>query len=416
MPAQLVHDLIADTVVSAPERAAVITAESVVSFGELDRASAALAGWLDAHTERGDRVAVVADNGVPYALLYYAVPRAGRILTLINQRLSPAEQAGLITVAQPGVVFGAADQLGALDPGGRLMVEFGGPEWQRALDHPVFDGVRPQPDDAAWLVFTSGSTGVPKGAVHTHRSVAAGVWGSVEGRAVPDHDVYLFPFPMCHVAGYNVLVRHATGSTVVLAERFRPDEFVTAVNTHGVASCSLAPTMLHALLAYVESTGATMPSLREVAYGSAAIAADLIDRAAAVLGVDFHQGYGMTETAGNVTFLGPQDHRAGADILRSAGRPHSNVEVGVVDTAGRPQDFGQPGEVVVRGAQVMTEYWRDETATAAALHDGWLRTGDIGRIDPDGRLWILDRAKDVIITGGENVSSREVEDALSTHP
>ena len=401
----MLHDLIAAAVTATPQRPALIDDDgAVLSFAELDRCSAALAGWLAAQTDPGDRIAVVADNSVSYGLLYYAVPRSGRILALINQRLSPAEQAGQLAASGARIVFGDNGYLDA--PGSTVpTVAFGSTEWQRALGHSPFSGRPPAEDDPAWLVFTSGSTGVPKGVVHTGRSLTAAVRGTVEGRSVPAGDVYLFPFPMCHIAGYNVLVRHATGSTVVLAAKFRPPEFVAAVNARGVASCSLAPTMLHALLAHLDATGARMPTLREVAYGSAAISADLINRAAA-LGVDLHQGYGMTETGGNVTFLGPGDHRRGAagdaGLLRSAGFPHSGVEVAIADD----------GEVLVRGPQVMAGYWPDLTPPV----DGWLRTGDIGHLDETGRLWIDDRLKDVIITGGENVSSREVEDALSTHP
>ena len=404
----MLHDLFADAVATTPARPALIDDDgAVLTFAELERQSAALAGWLDAHTDPGDRIAVVADNCVSYGLLYYAVPRSGRVLALINQRLDPPERAGQIAASDPRIMFGDKDYLDELRPPVPV-VAFGSTEWQRALGHSPFSGNRPAEDDPAWLVFTSGSTGVPKGAVHTSRSLTAAVRGTVEGRSVPARDVYLFPFPMCHIAGYNVLVRHATGSTVVLAKKFRPQEFVAAVNEWGVASCSLAPTMLHALLGHLDRTGARMPTLREVAYGSAAISADLINRAAA-LGVDLHQGYGMTETGGNVTFLGPADHRVGAagdpEVLRSAGFPHSGVEVAIDGT-------GAIGEVLVRGPQVMAGYWPDLTPPA----DGWLRTGDIGRLDAAGRLWIVDRAKDVIITGGENVSSREVEDALSTHP
>jgi acyl-CoA synthetase (AMP-forming)/AMP-acid ligase II len=413
-----------------------------VTFGELDRQTAALAGWLGDRGERGDRIAVVADNGLAYLQLYYAVPRAGRILALVNQRLSPAEQAAVIAASQPRILVGDARYLDALPgirervPSLEAVVSFRSPRWQEALRHPV------SPDDPgapapAWLVFTSGSTGTPKGVIHTHRSLLAAVRGSVEGRRVPEHGVYLFPFPMCHISGYNLLVQHATGSAVVLASRFRPDEFMATVNAGKVTSCSLAPTMLHALLAHLDDAdrGApgeeaanpgndaapAMPTLRAINYGSAAISADLIDRATRRLNVDFHQGYGMTETGGNVTFLGPDGHRAGAagepEILRTAGRPHSRAEIAIVDEHGDPVATGQPGEVAVRGDQVMSGYWRAAGATRdAMIEGGWFRTGDIGRLDGQGRLVIVDRAKDVIITGGENVSSREVEDALSTHP
>lgn len=415
---ELLAGLIAPAVADAPRRAAVIDDTTSVNFAELEQYSLALAGAVAARTDPGDRVAVVADNGVPYALLYYAVPRCRRILTLINQRLNPDEQARAIAAAGARVLIGDPRYLDALPADvAETVIVIDGPDWQRALRHPSYDGPAPTPEDPAWLVFTSGTTGHPKAAVHTHRSLTAGAWGTVEGRSVEPADVYLTPYPLCHIAGYNILARHATGSTVVLPSRYRADEFVATVNRYGVRSCSMAPTMLHALVAHVTATGETMPTLRQIAYGSAPISADLIERATRILGAEFHQGYGMTETAGTVTFLGPEEHRMGAEVLRSAGRPHRGVEVGIADDG--PGGFaavGQIGEILVRGPQVMTGYWRDEAATAAALTDGWLHTGDIGRLDDGGRLTIVDRSKDVIITGGENVSSREVEDALSRHP
>ncbi len=214
---------------------------------------------------------------------------------------------------------------------------------------------------------------------------------------------------MCHIAGYNMLVQHAVAATVVLCAQFRPEGFGQLVRKHGVTSCSLAPTMLHALLAHLERTGTDLPTLDAIAYGSAAMPLDLLRRAIEVLGVDFHQGYGMTETGGNITFLGPDDHRAGAtghpELLTSAGYPHGDVEIGIAGPAGGLLPPGEVGEIVVRGAQV----------TPGADGD-WLHTGDMGRTDPDGRLFVVDRLKDIIVTGGENVSSREVEDTLSGHP
>lgn len=422
-PAQTIHSMLSHTATDTPDRPAVVGADGTrATFAELDQQTASIAAWLGGHSDRGDRIAIVADSGLAYVQLYYAAPRCGRILSLINQRLSPAEQLAVLCASEPRILVGDANYLDKLPdvteqvPSLEHVITFQSGRWRQVTRQRPTATEDASPDDPAWLVFTSGSTGAPKGVLHTHRSLTAGVWGTVEGRHVQPHGVYLFPFPMCHIAGYNVLVRHATASTVVLSARFRPEVFVDLVNRHGVTSCSLAPTMLHALLRYVEDTGASMPTLREVAYGSAAIAVDLIDRATAKLHVDFHQGYGMTETGGNVTFLGPAEHRAGAPaILRTAGVPHSAVEVGIVDTAGKPVGPGQTGEVVVRGAQVMQCYWRDDTATAHALTGGWLHTGDIGVVDSAGRLSIVDRRKDVIITGGENVSSREVEDAVSTH-
>ena len=286
-------------------------------------------------------------------------------------------------------------------------IAFEDEKWTAATQsthQPVPD--EPDPDDPVWLLFTSGSTGTPKGVVHTHRSITTAVRGSIAGRSVRPGGVYLLPFPMCHIAGYNMLVHHGAQSTVLPVAAFRPDAFSAAVNRHQVTSCSLAPTMLHSLLAHLDDTGIDLPSLRDIAYGSSAIPADLLRRALDRLDVGFHQGYGMTETGGNVTFLGPDDHRAGAagDVaaLATAGRPHADVQIRIAPN----------GEILVRGDQVAVRYWPDTPTT----DDGWLHTGDVGYLDDAGRLVVSDRLKDIIITGGENVSSREVEDVLSSHP
>jgi acyl-CoA synthetase (AMP-forming)/AMP-acid ligase II len=401
----LIDDLISTAADDAPERAAIIaedgTATTFAEFVGLIRATAA---WVAAHTEPGDRVAVIADNSVDYARLYYGVPRAGRILVLINQRLTPAEQLVQLDAAAPTLVLGDPGYLRKLTSYGT--VSFQDPQWVGMHDDSPIAGPPPQPDDPAWLLFTSGSTGVPKGVVHTHRSLTAAVRGTVAGRSARPGGVYLLPFPMCHIAGYNMLVHHGAASTVLPVAAFRPAAFVAAVNAHQVTSCSLAPTMLHSLLAYLDDTGTDLPSLRDIAYGSSAIPAALLRRALDRLDVGFHQGYGMTETGGNVTFLGPDEHRAGAAgdaaVLATAGRPHNDVDIRI----------GEGGEILVRGAQVAAGYWPDRPAT----EDGWLHTGDVGRIDEAGRLVVFDRLKDIIITGGENVSSREVEDVLSGHP
>lgn len=416
----LLHELISMAAAEAPHRAAVVTDDGTSStFAEFDRQIRGVAGWVAARTVPGDRVAVVADNSAGYARLYYGVPRSGRVLTLINQRLSPAEQAAQLAAAGPALLLGDERYLSALAGTGapvEQVIAFESEQWRAAAaaDLPCPDIT--SPDDPAWLLFTSGSTGVPKAVVHSHRSILTAVWGSVEGRSVQPGGVYLLPFPMCHVAGYNMLVQHAVAATVVLCAQFRPEGFVQLVRTHGVTSCSLAPTMLHSLLGHLSRTGIDLPSLGAIAYGSAAMPLELLRRAIETLGVDFHQGYGMTETGGNITFLGPDDHRAGAaghpELLTSAGYPHRGVEIGITGPSGGLLPPGQVGEIVVRGAQVTPGYWPDGVST----QDGWLHTGDMGRTDADGRLFVVDRLKDIIVTGGENVSSREVEDVLSGHP
>ena len=276
---ELLHHLVSDAAATVPDRPAIIAEDgTVMTFAQFDRSIAAVAGWIASRTTRGDRVAVIADNGPDYATLYYAVPRAGRILVLINQRLSADEHVAQLATAAPTLILGDARYLEPLNR--PEAISFDSEEWTAATQSAGRPGPdEPDADDPVWLLFTSGSTGAPKGVVHTHRSITAAVRGSIAGRSVRAGGVYLLPFPMCHIAGYNMLVHHGARSTVLPVAAFRPDDFSAAVNRHQVTSCSLAPTMLHSLLAHLDQAGTDLPSLRDIAYGSSAIPADLLRRA-----------------------------------------------------------------------------------------------------------------------------------------
>ncbi|MEO9224445.1 MAG: AMP-binding protein, partial [Acidimicrobiales bacterium] len=201
---------------------------------------------------------------------------------------------------------------------------------------------------------------------------------------------------------------------------FDPGLVVQAGAVHEATVLSVAPTMLHVLVDHLESTGERMPSLRSISYGASPITPSILRRADAVFAADFNQGYGMTELAGNAVFLDPDDHRRGLgdepQLLASAGRPTEFAEIRILDDDGHDVASGSTGEIAVRGEQVMKGYWRSQETNRESFVGDWFRTGDIGRLDADGYLFVIDRKKDVIITGGENVSSREVEDAIATHP
>jgi len=271
------------------------------------------------------------------------------------------------------------------------------------------------------MLFTSGTTGPSKGAMLTHRSLIAAVLNTTMARTVADDEVYLFPFPLFHVAAYNVVHHHLRRRPVVLLPRFEPLAVMEAVDEHRVTSVSLAPTMLAMLLDHPERHHHGLSSLRTVSYGAAAMPLDTLRRSLDELpNVGLAQGYGMTELSGNAVFLSPADHVRAAtsdpELLGAAGRPAPLVALRITDDDGAELPQGSTGEILVRGDQVCAGYWDDPDATATAIADGWLRTGDVGRIDEHGLLHVVDRKKDIIITGGENVASREVEDTLGTHP
>ncbi|MFI0405366.1 class I adenylate-forming enzyme family protein [Actinomadura sp. 3N508] len=424
------YDVLDAAARNAPDAPALSMDGTTWTFRELRRRTDALSAHLAARCSAGARVALLAHNRPEYVAAYYGVPRDGRILVPLNQRLHPREWADQIVRSGAELVIGESDLLDRLAaegefPGGRPPVV--------AVDEIPWDApaashretATGSDSDVAWLMFTSGTTGRPKGVRLTHKSLLAGIEVSASGRPVRPGDVFLTPFPLCHVAGYQVMLHHLFRRHAVVLRRFTPAALVEAARRHVVTSLSLAPTMLEDLLAHVEADPAARDvlrtSLRVISYGSAPMPVPLLRRAVDVLGCDLNQGFGMTELSGNATFLSPADHRTAIasrpELAASAGRPGDGVEIAVIGADGTaPLPPGTLGEVVVRGAQVTTGYWDDPDATAEAFAGGWFRTGDVGRIDADGYLYLVDRLKDVIITGGENVSSREVEDVLRTVP
>ena len=408
----LLHEVLAHASRRTPDATALVADGATRTFAELEERTARLAAVLQGLAAPGDRVAVVADNCTAWVDCYYGVPRAGMVLVPLNQRLSPAEQADLLRAAGASVLVGQRRYVDAIAPQAGTEVVAVEDDYEdrlaAACTAPA-DVAGQSAQDVAWLLFTSGTTGRPKGAMLTHASVLAAVLNTALARPVLADDVYLFPFPLCHVAGYNLPLFHLHGRPVVLVSRFDPAGVVEAVDRHRVTATSLAPTMLGALLDHVDGVEQPLPSLRSIGYGASGIAPELLRRAAARLGVGFSQGYGMTELSGNAVFLDADAHRralAGdAHLLQSCGRPAPMVSVRLVD-----------GEIAVRGDQVTAGYWDDPDTTAAAFLDGWFLTGDLGRFDDEGFLYVIDRKKDIVVTGGENVSSREVEDVLQEHP
>jgi acyl-CoA synthetase (AMP-forming)/AMP-acid ligase II len=414
------HDLIARAGASTP---AVVTDERALDFAALARAESEVARWLRAHAPTDASIGLLAENSADYVVWLYAIPRAGMRAVLLNVRDHPRGWSSIIVRSECALVVGdrpLLDRLATECPDGVALRDF---------DDVSRDTVPPTAEreaqasggEVAWIVPTSGTTGTPKLAMLTHASLLEAARGCAEARPVEPDDVYLLAFPLCHVAAYNVLVQHLHGRTVVLTRGFDPGRTAELIERHRVTVASLAPTMIAALLDHLEANPGQhdLSSLRLLAYGSASIAEPLLRRAMAAVGCGFSQGYGMTELSGNCAYLDPADHVRGLDdpaVLRSAGRPTSFVELQIVDERGAPRAAGEVGEIAARGPQVMAGYLADPDATAEAIVDGWLRTGDLGRIDASGYLTVVDRRKDIIVSGGENVASREVEAVLHRDP
>jgi acyl-CoA synthetase (AMP-forming)/AMP-acid ligase II len=280
-------------------------------------------------------------------------------------------------------------------------------------------------DALAAILYTGGTTGRSKGVMLTHANFwTASITRGAELNSAPD-GISLLVAPLFHVAGLGRLVGQSiVGGTCVTLPQFRAEAVLAAIEQHRISDIVVVPTMLQALLDAPSFDAARLQSLNRIAFGAAPMPPDLLDRAlAAWPQAEFFQAYGLTETAGAVCSNLPVNHRPakGSDArtlsrLRSVGRAGLGSEIRIVDESGRELPPGEVGEIVVRGPMVTQGYWRLPEVTASALRNGWFHTGDGGRMDEDGYLFIADRLKDMIITGGENVYSAEVEAALRSHP
>jgi acyl-CoA synthetase (AMP-forming)/AMP-acid ligase II len=433
-------DIVHGSALKRPTHPALVTADGQYTYAELSRRVRTLASAVAAVTQPGDRVAILADNCVEYFDCLYGVPEARAILTLVNQRLTAVEVDVILADAEPRVLIvgsGHVDRLGdvtARMPSLERVVVLGKadvPAGTTSYDQFLALGendAEPGPmasdpgrdAETAWLIYTSGTTGAPKGAMLTHRNLVSAML-TVMLEWQPRHDDrQLFSFPLCHVAAVMTLQYHLRQATVYLTAGFDPGTFLAMISEHRITHTGLAPTMLNMVLAHPSIETTDVSSLRLIAYGASSMPPDLLRRSMERFDVDFSQGFGQTELSGNVLVLGPDEHRRAAagepHLLAALGRPECLAAVRLVDDALADVPVGTIGEIVVRGDQVMKGYWGNAEATAQVLAGGWLRTGDLARMDEEGLFYIVDRKKDMVVTGGENVYPREVENAISTLP
>jgi long-chain acyl-CoA synthetase len=377
----------------------------------------------------GDRVAILAKNSTDYLVAFYGVWFAGAAAVPINAKLHPKEAAWIIENSEAAIVL-AGSALGAaaaphLPSCVRAVIELGGREWNGMLRTDALSAPVPRGrDDLAWLFYTSGTTGKPKGVMITNGNIHAMTFSYfTDVDLVDPADAALYAAPMSHGAGlYNV--QHVLkGARHVVTESggFEPEEIFSCAKALGQVHMFAAPTMVRRLVDHAKASGSTGEGIRTIVYGGGPMyLADIVE-AVEVMGPRFCQIYGQGESPMAITALprhlvSDRSHPRWRERLASVGTAQSCVEVRVADAEGRALPADEAGEVLVRGAPVMAGYWRNEEASAAALRDGWLWTGDVGVLDAEGFLTLKDRSKDVIISGGTNIYPREVEEALLTHP
>ncbi len=413
-----------------PSRLALNWAGRTIDFATLDRIGNQVAHWLVRESVRPhDRVCFFGRNSADLYFAMFGSAKTRGCFTPLNWRLSAAEVAELINDSGAHLAIVELDLL----PQWREACRLAGAEPRAAIISPEF-GLEPRvsdfpadkpllsvsEEDAAIQIYTSGTTGRPKGVMLTH--------GGFNRMRLCEHfepaydwragDSFICALPNFHLLHIGIAVQCLyNGLSVTLLRQFEPAEMLEAITRDRPTLLTLTPTMIQMLLDHPAAETTDFSSLRMTLYAGSPISLGLIKRAIAKMPCRFMQFYGSTEANGAFSILRPDEHDLGDERrLQSCGRPLPLIEFRIVTSNGEPAAVGEPGELVVRSPAITAGYWQQPEATAAAIIDGWYRTGDVAWRDDEGLYYIVDRVKDMIVSGGENIYSAEVENVLSTHP
>jgi acyl-CoA synthetase (AMP-forming)/AMP-acid ligase II len=430
----LVHHFLEYYARNTPDLPCLTQHGKTTSFGQVDAmANRAANGFIELGVGHGDRLAILGENGVEHLVLFMAASKIGAVAVSLNYRLAAAELAFILRDAGARVLLclggmedhlaGAADEL----PEGMTLLSQGAPgtlvwdEWL-AQQPDISPGVAVQPQDAFLQLYTSGTTGNPKGVVSTHFNfISLSMMNNTASPKRADAGMSgVICAPLFHIGGAGSLVFGIfTGMETLLHRSFDPAVVVDDIERHNVCNIFMVPAMIMAVLQLPDIEKRDFGRLSQVFYGASPISETVLRRATEVFQCDFIQMYGMTETTGTVVNLSAEDHRRALsgrpELLRSCGRPSVGAEAKVVDADGNELPRGEIGEIWLKSDTNMLSYFNLPDETSANLTDGWVHTGDAGYMDEEGYLYLKDRIKDMVVSGGENIYPVEVENAIARH-
>ncbi|MEO6985670.1 MAG: long-chain fatty acid--CoA ligase [Paralcaligenes sp.] len=408
-----------------PNRGAIYQGSTkICGYDQLYHRALALSTALRHLLPPGSRIAVASENRPEIVELMFGTWAAGMVFVPLNYKLHAKEMAYIIGDARASMVFApprlAGDLKSVLEPGSCRLATIGQDGYAELFSVVPEPPATTTPEMLAWLFYTSGTTGRPKGAMLSHRNLMAmTICHLADIEHIDENTSQIHAAPMSHGSGLYIPAYISRGARQVIpaSGAFEPDEFLELCNTHPSCGAFLAPTMVQRLRTKAEKSRLRPKNLRCIVYGGGPMYVDEIKKSMTTFGPVFAQIYGQGEIPMTISGLRQEDHlRASDEILGSVGYPRSGVEIRIVNEQGVLLPAGEIGEIICRSDSVMLGYWGKPEATAQALRNGWLYTGDMGMLDDTGFLTLRDRSKDVVISGGSNIYPREVEEALLSHP
>ncbi|MDR3555584.1 MAG: long-chain-fatty-acid--CoA ligase [Syntrophobacteraceae bacterium] len=412
---------------------AIVFGNARLTFAQFDRRVNRVANaLLKLELKKGERIAILSENSDKYLEVYFGAAKAGLVIVPLNFRLTNEELVQIVQDCEPVLFFAGAGYEGVASTIRRQVRSV--LEWislDSSIDGFVYyqgflDGcpdldplVELGEHDLAVLMYTGGTTGLPKGVMLTHRNLLSATFGMALGWQFSQFDSTCMFLPLFHASIWPVFVCLLVGGKVILVRRPELGLILEAIHNEKCTHMNAVPTIYNWLLDYPDLDKFDLSSLRLIIYSGSPMPLEILKRCMNKFGKVMAQGYGLTEAAPLVTMLLPHEHVVdgpGARLLLSAGKESAPVEVRVVGDDGFPLKAGEDGEIVVRGPNITPGYWKKEELTKEKIRDGWLYTGDIGRLDEEGYLFLVDRKADMIVTGGENVYPTETENVLYQHP
>jgi long-chain acyl-CoA synthetase len=430
-------DIIYRNALLYPDREALIFGSERVTFAEFNaRVNSLIHALQSMGVKRGDVIGVLAWNCLDYIYVFGAAMKGGFIISPFNCRLQAEELDYLINYSEANTLFVGpefvkmAERLRPRIAKVRNFISFGGSTPNMTFHHDLLTNfsqeepdVQVDEDDPLYIFYTSGTTGVPKGALYTHRCAVGDTRTRVTEMNLKAGDKNVMMMPLFHVGGADSMrVLFYVGGTSIIIREFEPVTVLQAIQDEKATDIQIVPTHLAAFLALPDVKKYDVSSLKRIYYTASPMPMELLKRGIEMWGFIFCQGYGLTETGPNVSTLHEEEHRVlygspeEQELLASAGQPNIGVQVRVVDQDNSDVAAGEAGEIVVRSKDMMVEWWHKPEETKQTVVDGWLHTGDIGRYDQKGYLYIVDRKKDMICSGGENIYPREVEEIIYQLP